>query len=145
MLRNVFSRKQHNAQALFNGHFVEVKALYVSLFDTIPCVSFIGEIDTSKAYAYIDETCKALISTVYQHAYFEHADQKMYFNNTIFVLKDKRVIELGNNYCQLLHAPDQYRWANALIANLAAFREVKEVEKDKVVRVIGFARQTDMN
>lgn len=145
MLRNVFGRKLHNTQALFNGHFIEVKAMYALLFDAIPCISFIGETDTSKAYAHIQEVYKNEIETVFQHAYFEHADQKMYFNNTIFVFKNKRLIELGNNYCQLLHCPDQYGWTNTLIANLAGFRETKAEEKNKVVRVIGFARHSDMN
>jgi len=134
-----FRRKVNSPMALFNGHFVEVKAFYALQFDAVPCVTFIGDIDVSKAYALISEQLNADLVSVYQHTYFDHEEQQMFFNNSIFVLRGQRMIELGNNYCQLLHTTSQYAWANKLVKDLAVFRKVNKEP------AIGFTRQTSMN
>jgi hypothetical protein len=132
-------RKIREVIGLFNGHFIEVKALYALLFDEISCVAFIGDLEAGKSYAYILETMSAEIVSTYQHSYFDHAEQKMFFNNTIFILKNRRIIELGNNWGQVLHTPRQYNWANGVIS---------ELSKHKIVNngpAIGFARQASAN
>jgi hypothetical protein len=135
MFRRLFGRRIRDTIGLFNGHFVEAKAFYALEFDAVCCVSFIGEIDASKAFAHIGETLKSEIISTYQHSYFDHKEQQMFFNNTIYVLTHQRVIELGANWCQILHTQDQYGWANDIIKSLSAFRLVSNEP------VIGFARQ----
>lgn len=142
MFRNLFNRKLQDLNALFNGHYVDVKVLYALTHDKIPVVSFIGELDITKSFAYINNEYKRSIVSVYQHSYFDHAEQKMLFNNTIFILTNFRMIEVASNYCQLLHTNMQYGWANDLVKELSVFRQVAEPVKEN--RVIGFARQTEM-
>jgi hypothetical protein len=96
-------------------------------------------VDTTKAFGLINEKLKSGIVTVYQHSYFDHNEKKMFFNNTIFVLANKIMIELGNNWCQVLHTPEQQGWANALIEELSAFRMVNNET------TIGFTRQAVAN
>lgn len=132
-------RKIKDVIGLFNGYFIEAKALYALEFDAVSCISFIGEVDTTKVFALVSEKLKADIVTVYQHAYFDHSERKMFFNNTIFVLTNKRIIELGNNWCKFLHTAEQHAWANALIEELGAFRMVSNEN------AIGFARQAVAN
>lgn len=139
MLHRWFRRKIRDTMGLFNGHFMDAKAFYVLEFDAVGCVSFIGEIDTSKAYAWIHENLGRDIVSIYQHSYFDHTEQAMYFNNTLFVLRDQRMIELGNNWCQVLHTPQQYSWAADLIRIMSAFRVLNKEP------VIGFARQATVN
>ena len=134
-----FKRQINDWTGLFNGHFVEVKALYALELDAISCISFIGEIDSSKAFAFIMENLANEVLCTYQHSYYEHSDKKMFFNNTIFLLTNKRMIELGNNYCQVLHTPQQHTWANELIKNLSAFRMTAAEPS------IGFVRQAAAN
>ena len=139
MFWRMFKKKINDLNGLFNGHFIEVKALYALEFDEISCVTFIGELDTSKAFAFINENMRPEIVSIYQHSYFDHNEQKMFFNNTVFVLTNKRMIEIGSNYCQVLHTQQQYSWANGLVNSLSQFR-MKSNEP-----VIGFARQTANN
>jgi virulence-associated protein VapD len=124
---------------LFNGHFLEAKAFYAQEFDAVSCVSFIGDIDTSKAFTLINDMLQSEIVTMYQHSYYDHNEQCMFFNNTLFVLTNQRMIELGNNWCQVLHTQHQFSWANDLIKSLSAFRIVNNEP------VIGFARRTAAN
>lgn len=139
MFWKLSQRKLREVIGLFNGHFIEAKALYALLFDDVCSISFVGEIDTSKAFVFIEEALKKEIITTYQHAYFEHNEQKMFFNNTIFLLRDKRIIELGNNWCQILHTPFQHNWANATISELSNYKLVNNGP------AIGFTRQAVAN
>jgi hypothetical protein len=135
MFKNLFKPRVREIAGLFTGHFVEAKAFYALTFDAVSCVTFIGDIDTSKAFAHVQGSLGADISKVYQHSYFDHAEGKMLFNNTLFVLRNKRMIELGANWCQVLHTPEQHRWANGLVEQLVPFK-LKNAEP-----AIGFARQ----
>jgi len=139
MWLKMFKRKINSQDGLFNGHFIDVKVLYALEFDEIGCVTFIGELDTSKAFSFINESLGSEVMSTYQHSYFDHGEQQMFFNNTIFMLRNKRLIELGSNYCQVLHTQRQYSWANGLVKSLSAFR-IKSNEP-----VIGFVRQTANN
>lgn len=139
MIRKLFKKRISNPEALFMGHFIEVKVFYALEFEAICCVSFIGELELSKAFDFISGNMKSEIRQTYQHTYFDYKEGKMFFNNTIFVLSNQRMIELGNNYCQVLHTPQQYRWAGDLVENLSAFRIVNNEP------VIGFVRQAAAN
>src|SRR6476661_8255555 len=103
-----FLKRLNANTGLFNGHFVDAKTFYVLQFNAIPCVTFIGDMDVTKVFAYITEKYSAVIAAAYQHSYFDHNDKKIYFNNTIFVLQNKRMIELADNYCQALHTANDY-------------------------------------
>jgi hypothetical protein len=142
---NFFKRIQISGQ-MFNGHFIDVKAFYVAQFNKVPCVTFIGDMDVSKTFAFIGETYYRDIKATYQHAYFNHDDQKVYFNNTIIVLSFERMIEIADNYCQLLHNANQYSWARTLVTELAQFRIEKDVATAyRHTHVVGFAKETAMN
>ena len=138
-----FNRKISNLNMLFNGHYIDVKALYVLRFSGIPCVSFIGETDATKAYAYINNTFGADIKQVYQHRYFDHDHGGTFFNNTIFIMTNERMVEIGSNYCHLLHNDLDYDWARQTLEALAAFRLA--TTNTAQTQVIGFAKQTSMN
>lgn len=139
MFRRLFNRNTTDLAALVQGHFVEVKALYALQFDAVPCVSFIGELNIALVLEFLNTHYIGEVKRVYEHAYFEHATQQMLFNNKIVVLDGKRMVELGNNYVQVLHTPSQYNWAHALVKELAAFRVVQHEP------VIGFARPATAN
>lgn len=109
---------------LFNNHFIEVKTFYVTTFGKVPCIHFISELDVSEAYTHISRKLQQDILDTYQHAYFDHEKQRMLFNNTIFVLRENRIIELANNYAQILFAPNQYDWANRLTKELSACKKL---------------------
>ena len=140
MFFNLFKTKVYAVNTLFPGHYVDPKVFYTVQFNEVPCMSFIGELDTSKAFDFIQSTYRSQVKAIYQHNYFDHDKRGFYFNNTLFVLKNKRMIELGNNYCQVLHTKDQYDWGQTMIKELSVFHVTTDASK-----VIGFARNTTMN
>ena len=141
-----FLKRINGNTGLFNGHFVDVKAFYVLRFNAIPCVTFIGDMDLTKVFPYMTERFDAVIVAAYQHSYFDHGDKKIFFNNTIFVLQNKRMVELADNYCQVLYAATDYGFATGLANDLAQFRiEMNMTPAFRHTHVVGFARQAEMN
>jgi hypothetical protein len=140
MFFNLFRKELSGVSTLFYGHYVDPKVFYTVNFNMVPCISFIGELDTSKAFDFIQSTYRNQLKGIYQHNYFDHDKRDFFFNNTLFMLKNKRMIELGNNYCQVLHTRDQYGWGQTMIKELSVFHVTADTNK-----VIGFARSTNMN
>jgi hypothetical protein len=137
-----FTRKIRLTDPLFNGHFVDVKTFYVLHFDKVPCIDFIGEIDITKAFEYIKENLGHELVNAFQHVYFDHDKQQIFFNNSVYVLRGNRMIELTRGYAQILHTPKDYIWADELMTALAAFKVEAPAYQTQVV---GFARQPEMN
>ena len=77
--------KRINANTgLFNGHFIDVKTFYVLKFNTIPCLTFISDMDVTKVFTHMTDRFNTVIEAVYQHCYFDHNEKKIFFNsNTI--------------------------------------------------------------
>jgi len=140
MFFNLFKTKVSQVNTLFLGHYVDPKVFYTVQFNKVPCISFIGELEAGKVFDFIQSTYRNQVTGIYQHNYFDHDKRDFFFNNTLFVLKNKRLIELGNNYCQVLHTKDQYNWGQTMIKELSVFHVTGDVNK-----VIGFATSNNMN
>ena len=140
MFFNLFRKDLSKVNTLFWGHYVDPKVFYTVQFNTVPCISFIGELNTSKTFDFIQSTYRYQVTGIYQHNYFDHDKREFFFNNTLFVLKNKRLIELGSNYCQVLHTKDESDWGQTMIKELSVFHVTGELNK-----VIGFARSNTMN
>lgn len=141
MIQRIFRKRMTDLNAMFNGHYVDVKAFYAWQFNRLPCIQFIGETDVSRAFNHISTIHVERIVNIYQHSWYNHAEQKMQFNNTIFVLTHDRMIELASDYCVILFAPHQYEWAKDMINEMADFR----ITPQGTVRVMGFAREPGAN
>lgn len=141
MFWKFFRKRVTDLDAMFNGHYVDVKAFYAWQFNRLPCIQFIGELDVSKAFNHISTIHEVSIVNIYQHSWYNHDEQKTLFNNTIFVLSNDRMIELANDYCMVLFAPHQYAWARQMINEMANFR----ITPQGTVRVMGFARDPAAN
>ena len=140
MFFNLFRKDLSKVNTIFLGYYVDPKVFYVVQFNTMPCISFIGELNTSKTFDFVQSTYRYQVTGIYQHNYFDHDKREFFFNNTLFVLKNKRLIELGNNYCQVLYTKDQFDWGQTMIKELSVFHLTDDANK-----VIGFARSNHVN
>jgi len=140
MFLNLFKPRVCTVKTLFFGHYIDPKVFYTVQFNKVPCISFIGELDISKASEFIQSTYCSQIREIYQHTYFDHDTKQFFFNNALLLLKNKRMIELATNYCQVLHTKNQYDWVETVIKELSVFHLTNDAEKS-----IGFARTTSTN
>ena len=138
MFRSQFNRNMP-VNDLFNGHYVAAGNLYVTLFNRIPNMLFIPEMNTGQVFKHVQEKYGRAIRDILQHSYFHHNEKQVYFNNTIFVLREKRLIELADSYAQILYAARDFEWANTVMRELVEFKT--EPVPVKETRIIGFARE----
>lgn len=138
-------RRTRYVAGLFTNNFIDSSVLFVTRFKTLPSVSAITQIDVTKAYAFITEKLKDQITCLYQANMFDHNEGKTYFNMSIIELKNKRIIELGTGYVEVIYTNAYYDWVQVLLSELAMFRiETKAVE-EKAPIIVGFARAMEMN
>lgn len=142
MMRFLFNRNVKNISALFNGHYIDAKALYVLQNGKIPCIAFVGELDIDKAFEHIKALYANDVKQVYQHSYFEHDKSESFFNTIILVMPNQRIIELGNNYCHLLYNADDYQWMRNMCEKLTTFRLPRN--SSAAIQIVGFARQSEI-
>ena len=71
MFFNLFKTKVSAVNTLFFGHYVDPKVFYIVQFNRVPCMSFIGELDTGKAFDFIQGTYRAQVKAIYQHNYLK--------------------------------------------------------------------------
>lgn len=140
---NFFNRTKADL-GLFNGHFIDVRFFYVSRFNTIPCVTFIGDVDITMVIQYLYEHEQKAVKNVYQHSYFEHTDKEVYFTTTIVELTSRRMIELADNFCHVLHTIDQTDWVKQFATDISRFK-IQESTAYRHTHVVGFAKAEDMN
>ena len=143
MFFNFFQKRISYVNALFQGHYIDAKVLYTFYFNEVPAVSFIGDLDGSKAFKFINDRYQFKVTGIYQHNYFDHEKKEVFFNNTLFVFKDKRIIEIAGNYCHVLHTKKQYNWALEIVKELSKFHAVMASANEN--KVIGFARDNSKN
>jgi hypothetical protein len=130
---------------LFVNNFIDSKVLFLQRFKEVPSVGVVTHIDSTRAYAFLSERLGQQVVNVHQLNMFDHNEQDCYFTMTIFELANKRMIELGNGYAEVLYTRHQYEWAMALLKDLATCKVEIEAVEVKAPTVVGFARAFDMN
>jgi hypothetical protein len=123
----IFSRL-HLKMNIFDHQYVEGKLFYVNRFREVPCISWLDGIDCGKAFDFIRETYRDEITDLFQCNDFNFEKNQLEFRKTIFVLKNKRVIELSYSYIQLLYGNTQFAFANQLANELAQFKAESKKE-----------------
>ncbi len=139
---NFFKRRKRLLNGVLTGNYMDTKVFYAFQFGQLPNISMIPQIDSGKAFLYIKEHLNIEIVDVYQSAQFSHAEQKLFFNMTVFVLRKRRLIELGPNYAELFYNSKDYAWANNLVNKLAGFKLADTAASPPV---IGFTVSAAMN
>jgi hypothetical protein len=135
------------SSALLNQNYLDSRAVFMQLFQKLPCMAVITQMDASAAFAFIRERYAADIVNVYQHSYYHPDDDGLVFNISLFQLNKDRLIEVGAGYVELLHTSLHYDWAREVIAQLATMRQPVEVvmAEPQPTTVLGFARRMNEN
>ncbi len=108
--------------------YLECKALYIYLYDEIPCLMWVDKVNVSKALAFIKSEYADVITAVYQYSKLERKKGKMVFDTTFVLLRDNLLIELASDYCEVLYAEPDYQTACILLKELSRF---KKIDKQK--------------
>lgn len=121
--------------AFFETNYIEVKSFYVREYNTTPCISFINNVDTGKIYKYINEGFAGKVLAVFQRNYYSWQHERIEFTTTIFKLENQVMIELGDEYAEILFGKTNYEYANELVKQFSTHKAPQK-EVDFEINVI---------
>ncbi len=129
----LFTNKVKNN--FFESNYIEVKAFYVKEFNETPCISYIGDLDTGKAFSYIDAGNAGEVLAIYQRNFYNWQKNHQEFSKTIFKIENKILIELGDDYAEILFNKKDYAFANSLVKEFSTYKAPRK-EDDFEINII---------
>jgi hypothetical protein len=139
-LPKIFRKKKigfRNGPNVFEHHYLESKAFYVHRFKTIPSTTYVDDIDITRAFNHIQELYSELIVDIYQACFFNRSEKKQQFQKTLFVFKNKVIVEVASAYAKILYTPPMFGFAESLITALSEFK-LPEKAMDFEINIITF-------
>lgn len=121
--------------SIFETNYIEVKAFYVREYNATPCISFINNLDTEKTYGYINKGFAGKVLAIYQRNYYSWQRERMEFGTTVFKLQNEVMIELGDEYAEILFGNKSYAYANELVKLFSTYK-APEKEQDFEINII---------
>jgi hypothetical protein len=126
---------------LFDQYFIEPRNLYVKLFKTVPCVAYIGNVDTKKIFEIINDNSHGKVKDVYQRIYHDWDDDKILFGKAIFILEKKMLIKLCDEWIEIYFDTRSYDRANSLLNEFKSYK-APEKEEDFEINIISLSNNT---
>jgi SpoVK/Ycf46/Vps4 family AAA+-type ATPase len=123
---------------IFGHNYIDTREFYFQTYRQAPCKSYIGDVDVAKLFTYINEGFAGKVIKIYQRNIFNWQAQKLEFTVTVFKLADKVMIEMGDDYADILFAADNYEKANELMQIFSAYK-APEREKEFEINIITFS------
>lgn len=102
-MNNLFSNKTFARTGIFDTRFIEVKSLYLSLFNTLPNVNYIGQIDGARSYKFFTEKYASRILSTNTYRWYEQKKKKYRFDRTVVILDNNFILEFNETYVDVLH------------------------------------------
>jgi len=120
---------------IFENNYIEVKAFYIQEYKTVPCISFINNLETAKVFDYVNRGSAGKVLAVYQRNFYSWQRKQQEFSYTVFKLQHKVLIEVGDGYAEILFANNNYAYANELMTVFSTFK-APEKEEDFEINII---------
>ncbi|MBC7935256.1 MAG: AAA family ATPase [Rhizobacter sp.] len=128
-------KKRKKPISFFEHEYLESKGFYAFLFNKVPVISYINDVDITAAFAYINDNRKNDIVNIYQYLHYNRKEERQEFTRTFFEMKNGMLVELGNNYAEILYGPDLYDEAKELVTILAQIK-MPEKTQDFEINII---------
>lgn len=126
--RNIINtlRKQ-KPTGLFDDYFIEAKNFYLKEFNTMPCIAYIGNVNTGDIFSVIQSGQFGKVTATYQRNYFNWQQKQIEFSKTLFKLEGRMMVKLGDDWLEILFSNNDYDRANKM---LHTFKTMKAPQKE---------------
>src|SRR5688572_8720426 len=128
-------QKIMEANSIFQNSFLDCKAYYMYAYQQVPCITWVDRVNTEKVLKYIRTEYEGAIMGIFQYSKYNRKKKKSMYSTTIILLQDNCLVELGGDYCEILHTHKDYDMANALMKEVARFRR-REKKKDFEINLV---------
>ena len=135
-MENVNTQIILNAKDVFEDRYLNAKGLYVHLFNQLPNVSYVGQIDGEKAFKAFEEKFQNKIRSIYRSDWYERKKKQYQFENVLVVLRNRFVIEFARTWCDVWHDGQQTEILAGVTEILTPFKERQRREPLEINLVI---------
>jgi hypothetical protein len=126
---------QRSANIFFEHGYLNDNLFYLHHFKQVPNTSDIDGVDIAKAFQYVRDAIAADIVDIYQASSFNKEKNEQEFDDTVMVLRDKRIVTFSGSWVTILYTSKNFQWADSLIRSLDQFR-YPEKEDDFEINII---------
>lgn len=123
------------ANSIFQNSFLDCKAYYMYAYQQVPCITWVDQVNTEKVLKHIRTEYAGAITGIFQYSKYDRKKKKPIYSTTIILLKDNCLVELGGEYCEVLHTHEDYDMANALVKEVSRFKR-REKKKNFEINLI---------
>jgi hypothetical protein len=120
--------KKQQTQAIFDDHFIEAKAFYLKEFKTLPCIMYIGNIDSNKVFELIRSNRYGHVKAAYQRNWYNWQQERLEFSKTIFKIDRQLMVRLGDDWAEILFSNADFARANKMIDEFKVIKAPAKVE-----------------
>ncbi|MEO6315975.1 MAG: AAA family ATPase [Chitinophagaceae bacterium] len=120
---------------VFENNYVEVKTFYQSVFNEVPCISYISNIDVTKAFNYLQQGNAGKVTGLYQYTWYNWQKKELEFSKTILKMGNRVMIELGHDYAEILFEQSNFLFASKLIDTFKLYAAAAK-EQDYEINII---------
>jgi hypothetical protein len=120
---------------LFRSSFIESRTFYMYYYNRAPNVSNIDKVNTERVFNYIKETYAASIDGIFQNSKYNKEKRKSIAEMTVILLKGDCMIELGDEYCEILYSREEYDRVYQMINEISRFKK-REKKKNFEINLV---------
>ncbi|TAD86684.1 MAG: AAA family ATPase [Bacteroidetes bacterium] len=120
---------------IFDNTYVNTQGFYMQMFHTVPNIKFVKHVDTAKAYAYFNSGQVGAVLATYQKTYYDWQQQEQVFSSTLFQIENQLLVELGEDYAEILFGANDYDRADSIL-NQMVLMKAEEKEDDHQINII---------
>ena len=123
------------ASSIFQNSFLDCKAYYMYVYQKVPCITWVDQVNTAKVLKHIKTEYAEAITGIFQYSKYNRKRKKSLYSTTIILLNDNCLVELAGEYCEVLHTHKDYDVANTLIKEASRFKR-REKKKNFEINLI---------
>jgi hypothetical protein len=127
--------RRRKAASIFDNTYIDVKHFYTERFGRIPCISYIGNLDVSRVFEYVNTGFAGKVTAIYQRNFYNWYMQRQEFNRTVFLLDNKVMIALAGDGVEVCFDKSAYAYSENLLKELKDYK-APEKEQDFEINII---------
>ena len=120
---NLYNQKVISANNVFADSFLDAKILYLYCFNLLPSINYIDQVDGEKTFAVIKEKFAGNIKDIHQTKWYKKSKKRFEFDKTVVIMDNNCILELDDNYCEILHDGNQPAFVETISAIAVQFKE----------------------
>jgi hypothetical protein len=133
---NLKNIKVTSANGIFDNRFLETKALYLYLFETLPDINYINRVDGERCFEAFTKKFASYIFNVHKYRWYKHEKKKFQFDKTVIILNDSCIVEFDGGYCEILHNNSQDEFVQEITAFVMSFKERQKRQPTEINLIV---------